>query len=68
MSVTLSVSGTVLSDVKILKGAVYQFCFDVKPFNLTACLIMKINVTQNVKIKHIKMAGHGNQCMIMYDL
>ena len=45
MRITLSVSGTVLSDVKILKGhAVHQYCFDVEPFNLTACFIIKCEV------------------------
>ena len=32
---------------KDIKGAVQQYCFDVEPFNLTACYIMKYEVKCN---------------------
>ena len=36
----------------MLKGAVRQYYFDAKPFNLTTCFIT--NVTQNVLITCLK--------------
>ena len=41
-----------------LKGAVSWYCFDVKPFNLTACFIMKYDA-KYYDYTCIKMAGHG---------
>ena len=48
-----------------IKGAVCQYYFDVKPFNLTACFIMKCDT--KCYDMHIKMEGHGQQCTIMYE-
>ena len=48
------------------KGVVRWHCFEVKPFNLLACF------TTNCDMKYydtcIKMADHGQQCTIMYEL
>ena len=49
-----------------VKGLVCWYWYDVKPFNLTACVITKCDV--NVVIMRIKMAGHGKQYTIMYKL
>ena len=40
---------------KDIKGAVHQYCVEVKPFNLTACFIMKCDA--NIKIKLMKNGG-----------
>ena len=48
------------------KGAVHWHCFDVKPFNLSACFITKCDVKRYDT--YIKMADHGQQCTIMYEL
>ena len=49
-----------------VKGAVRWYCIDAKPFNLTACFITKCDM--NCYDYTLKMAGHGQQCTIMYEL
>ena len=49
-----------------IKGVVCRYCYDVKPFNLTACFIMKCDTS--VIITRSKMEGHEQQCTIMYKL
>ena len=49
-----------------VKGAVSWYCSDVKPFILTTCSIMKCDT--KCYEYDLKMAGHGQQCTIMYEL
>ena len=49
-----------------IKGVVCQYCYDVKPFSLTACFITKCDTS--FMIIRSKMAGHEQQCTIIYEL
>ena len=49
-----------------IKGAVRQYCFDVKPFSLLACFITKCDT--KCYDTYIKMPDRGLQCTIMYKL
>ena len=49
-----------------LQGAVGRYCFDMKLINLLACFIMKYDVL--CYDTRIKMADHGQQCTIVYEL
>ena len=54
------------STFKSTLRVVHRYCYDVKPFNLMACFIMKCDT--NVMITCFTMVGHGQQCTIMYKL
>ena len=49
-----------------VKDVVYQYCYDVKSFSLTACFIKKCDTS--VMTARIKIVGHRQQCTIMYEL
>ena len=49
-----------------VKGTMRQYCFDAKPFNLTACCITKCDA--KCYGYALKMAGHEQQCTTMYEL
>ena len=48
------------------KEAVCRYYFDVKPFNFLVCFITKCDA--KCYDTRIKMADHGQQCTIMYEL
>ena len=55
-----------VSTADVIKGVDCRYCYDVKPFNLTAYFITKCDTS--VMTMCIKMAGHGQQSTIMYEL
>ena len=55
-----------IMNLPCVKGAVHHYCFDVKPFNLSACFIMKCDMKCYDYI--LKMVGHEQQCTRMYEL